>query len=65
VGNGDPSSHEPDKGESRRAFNGRCVAIVQATRTAGEIQIEATGQGLAPGTLIIKCDPAALRPAVS
>jgi beta-galactosidase len=64
VGNGDPSSHEPDKGESRRAFNGLCVALVQATKTAGEIQVEATAPGLASGTLTVVCDPVAARPAV-
>jgi beta-galactosidase len=33
VGNGDPSSHEPDKGDKRKAFNGLCMAIVQASRS--------------------------------
>ncbi len=31
VGNGDPSSHEPDKATKRRAFNGCCAAVVQST----------------------------------
>ena len=64
VGNGDPSSHEPDKGDSRRAFNGLCAAIVQATRTAGEIQVEATAPGLGSGLLSITCEAASPRPAV-
>ena len=46
VGNGDPSSHEPDKANSRRAFNGLCMAIVQAAKTPGEIWLEATSPGL-------------------
>ena len=29
VGNGDPTSVEPHKGERRRTFRGRCLAIVQ------------------------------------
>jgi beta-galactosidase len=64
LGNGDPSSHEPDKGDARRAFNGLCVALVQATKTAGEIQVEATAPGLAGGTVTVVCDPGTARPAV-
>jgi beta-galactosidase len=47
VGNGDPSSHEPDRASKRSAFNGRCMALVQAGTTAGEIRIEASSPGLA------------------
>jgi beta-galactosidase len=32
VGNGDPTSHEPDKAFERSAFNGLCMAIVQSRR---------------------------------
>lgn len=64
VGNGDPSSHESDKGTSRRAFNGLCVAILQASKEAGEVQLQATSPGLAPAALVVACDPATLRPAV-
>ena len=63
VGNGDPSSHEADKGTVRRAFNGLCVAIVQATRTAGELRVRATAPGLAAGEVAIQCRPATPRPA--
>ena len=51
VGNGDPSCHEPDKGDSRSVFNGLAQAIVQTTRKAGEITLEATSPGLRPATL--------------
>jgi beta-galactosidase len=37
VGDGDPSCHEPDKGNSCSAFNGLAQAIVQTTRETGEI----------------------------
>ena len=47
VGNGDPVSHEPDKAERRRAFNGLCMALVQAQRRSGEILVEASSPGLA------------------
>jgi beta-galactosidase len=47
VGNGDPVSHEPDKAERRRAFNGLCMALVQTQRSSGEIVLEAQSAGLA------------------
>lgn len=46
VGNGDPSSHEPDKACSRSAFNGLAQALVQTTRTGGEIVLEAQSPDL-------------------
>ncbi len=64
VGNGDPSSHEPDKGDARHAFNGKCVVIVQATAEAGEIRVDATAPGLAPGSVTVTGRQATPRPAV-
>jgi beta-galactosidase len=46
VGNGDPSSHEADRADHRRAFNGLCMALVQSTHEPGQIRIEATSPGL-------------------
>jgi beta-galactosidase len=46
VGNGDPSSHEPDKANYRSAFNGLAQAIVQTTHTAGEIVLRADAPNL-------------------
>jgi len=46
VGNGNPSCHEPDKGVKRTAFNGLCLAIIQASHTAGTITIKADAAGL-------------------
>jgi beta-galactosidase len=65
VGNGDPSSHEPDKAHQRRAFNGLCVAIIQSSKTAGEIKVEATSPGLASANTVIQCEQATPRPAVA
>ena len=65
VGNGDPSSHEADKGSTRRLFSGLCAAFVQAARQPGALRIEATSSGLAPAAVTIECHPAAQRPAVS
>ncbi len=53
VGNGDPSSHEPDKcadaAWQRSAFNGKCQVIIQSHKTAGTIKFEATAPSLENG----------------
>jgi beta-galactosidase len=50
VGNGDPSSHEPDKcipgAWQRKLFNGKCQVIVQSARTPGNAGFEASATGL-------------------
>jgi beta-galactosidase len=61
VGNGDPSSHEPDQCEGnwrRRLFSGRAQAIVQSSGVAGEIVLTAKASGLAPAVLKIAAQPA-------
>jgi beta-galactosidase len=64
VGNGNPSSHEDDKGTKRLAFNGLCCAIVQATKEAGEIRVTANGAGLTAAETRIAGRPAPARPAI-
>lgn len=53
VGNGDPSSHEPDKcadgAWQRSAFNGKCQVILQAGKTIGTIKLEAKANGINSG----------------
>jgi beta-galactosidase len=46
VGNGNPTSHEPDKAKQRSAFNGLCLAIIQSAREPGAIRIQADSPGL-------------------
>ena len=53
VGNGDPTDQESDKGTSRKAFSGFCMAIVQSGKTAGNITVEATSPGLASASVTI------------
>ncbi len=65
VGNGDPTSHEPDKGSSRKAFCGLCAAIVQSTKSAGEITVTATSPGLASASVRIPSKAVKLRPQVA
>lgn len=55
VGNGDPSSHEPDKylvdtAWQRRLFNGKAQVIIQAGKTAGTLHFEAKAEGLQKGS---------------
>ncbi|GAB2835675.1 beta-galactosidase GalA [Ferruginibacter profundus] len=58
VGNGDPSSHEPDKffdnNWQRTLFNGKCQVILQSTGIAGNSTFTATASGLQPATVAIK-----------
>jgi beta-galactosidase len=62
VGNGDPTSHEPDRGSSRKAFSGLCMALVQSTKAAGTITVEATSPGLTPASVTISTKAVKLRP---
>ena len=54
VGNGDPSDHSPDKANRRRAFNGRCLALVGAGTGRGRIVVTARGPGLKSATFVIR-----------
>jgi beta-galactosidase len=64
TGNGNPSSHEPDKASKRRAFNGLCMVIVQSLKQAGELRLVAESAGLANASVVILCEKVTLRPAV-
>lgn len=54
VGNGDPSSHEPDKctdgAWERRLFSGKCQVIIQAGTHADQIKFKAKSIGLFTGS---------------
>ncbi|MBT2289665.1 DUF4982 domain-containing protein [Paenibacillus albidus] len=54
VGNGNPSSHEPDKATVRRAFNGWCLALVQASAEAGPVTVRAVSTGLASAEVVLQ-----------
>ena len=69
VGNGDPNCQESDKEPRRSLFNGLAQVIVQSTRRAGEIHIEAVKDGwegpeLTPGRLVIASNRVELRASV-
>jgi beta-galactosidase len=65
VGNGDPTDLGSDKGSSRKAFSGCCMAVVQSTKNGGSITVEASSPGLAPSTVTIATRPVTLRPQVA
>lgn len=46
VGNGDPSSHEPDRSMKRSAFNGLCMVLVQSKGGNDVVTVEAQARGL-------------------
>ncbi len=68
VGNGDPSSHEPDKyladGWQRRLFSGKGQVIIQSTKEAGTLTLSATADGLKPAASQVTAEPSPLRPRV-
>lgn len=64
VGNGDPSSHEDDKAPQRKAFNGLCMALLQSTRSSGQILLQATAPGLTSAALHLQAATSALWPSV-
>ena len=69
VGNGDPNCHESDKEPRRSLFHGLAQVIVQSTKTAGTITIEAStmvrGSTVAPAKIEITTKQVELRPTVA
>ena len=65
IGNGDPNSHEPEKGGQRSLFNGLAQIIIKANAGArGSIRVRAEAEGLRPGFLTIDRLSAPPRPQV-
>lgn len=57
VDSGDNASHEPFQTSERRAFQGRCFAMLKASAPRGRINVTATAPGLAPGTARVEAAP--------
>jgi beta-galactosidase len=64
VGNGDPNCHESDKEPVRSLFSGLAQVIVQASKTPGQIVVEASAGRLSKATATITTKKAELRPEV-
>jgi beta-galactosidase len=56
TGNGNPSSHEPDKASQRMAFNGYCLILVQTNKQAGVIKLKASSKTLEGDIVLIKTE---------
>lgn len=56
VDNGDNTDHDPFQANERRAFGGRCIAILRAsaTATSGRITLSASAPGLAGSSVSIE-----------
>ncbi|MYN39888.1 DUF4982 domain-containing protein [Duganella sp. FT109W] len=65
-GNGDPNSHEDEKGATRRLFNGLAQLIVQTNYDAKDaVMISATAPGLQAARVTIPVKPVAAEPFVA
>jgi beta-galactosidase len=64
VGNGDPNCQESDKEPRRSLFNGLAQAVLQSTKTAGTMEIEASTRGgeVTPAKVTITTKQVELRP---
>jgi beta-galactosidase len=58
VDSGDNASHEPFQATERRAYQGRCFAVLKGTDARGRVNVTAAAQGLAPGSVTIEAAPA-------
>ncbi len=58
VDNGDNASHEPFQATQRRAYQGRCFAMLKATAPRGRATLTASAAGLAPASVTIEAAPA-------
>lgn len=54
VDNGSPISHEPLKASQSKAFNGKCLAVIQSKTKPGEINIKAVSDGLTSSSINIR-----------
>ena len=53
VGNGNPGDHDPDRASQHNAFNGHCLAVIQASSQPGVLRLTAASPGLKPATLTL------------
>ncbi len=56
TGNGNPTSHEPDKASQRKVFNGYCMVLIQSEKTAGEIRLKASSEALTGNEVVLKVE---------
>lgn len=54
TGNGNPNDHTPNAAPARQAFSGRCLAVLRATDTPGDMIVTATAPGLPPAHIRLR-----------
>jgi beta-galactosidase len=54
LDNGDTNSIESCKSDKRKAYEGKCLAIIQSTNTQADITLTAASPQLTPAKIIIK-----------
>lgn len=52
LDNGDSTDYDSYKGDNRRLFSGKLLAMIQNTQRAGEVRVTATSVGLEPAELV-------------
>lgn len=64
LGNGNPTSHEAEKGNKRSLFNGLGQVIIQSKEESGLVVLTATSAGLKPTSITIPVNVAEIIPFV-
>ena len=54
VGNGDPSCHEPDRANTRSAFNGYVLGLIQAKSSTGVVIVTISSPGLKTTSVVLQ-----------
>lgn len=65
LGNGNPTSHEPEKGNKRSLFNGLAQVIIQSKEETGSVVLTASAAGFKPATITIPVSSAEIIPFVT
>jgi beta-galactosidase len=54
VDNGNQVSHDPFKADYRKAFNGKCLVVIQSEKVRGRIMLSAESEGLESASIPIE-----------
>jgi beta-galactosidase len=58
LDNGDSTDYDQYKGNSRRLFSGKLLAVITSTATLGKITVKASSKGLKPVEIVLDIIPA-------
>lgn len=65
MDNGDSTDYDPYKGNVRKLFNGKLLAVVASVQEAGEIQVAVRGKNLREAQITLQAQPASVRSGIS